>query len=211
MMLPSPVFIRSQLDRAKGLREGYRTCLVGIQDEIKRLEKEETLLGLVETLLQKLIDQEVTSGIQAVERLQTEGLQAVFEDQDLRVKSSVELQRGKVSVNLVTVQRHNSGQEIEGDSGDAFGGAVSTVQSILLRIIILMRRGLRPLLLLDETLPAFDHNYVINMGTFLSVLCRRLGMDILLVTHNPLLTEAADVSYNLSKYKKGVVRVERVR
>jgi len=202
--------IRSSLDRAIGLRDGLRSRLDLTRKDIKRLESEDTLLALVQALLQRLIDQEVTVGVQAVERLQTEGLQAVFGDQDLRVRSVVEVQRGKVSVDLLTVQKHAAGHEVEGLSGDAFGGAVATVQSVLLRIILILRRGLRPLLLLDETLPAFDHNYVTNMGIFLSVLCRRLGMDILLVTHNPALAEAADHSYRLVR-KNGSVKVEAVR
>jgi ABC-type thiamine transport system ATPase subunit len=60
---------------------------------------------------------------------------------------------------------------------------------------------------LDETLPAFDHNYVVNMGAFLSALCSKLNMDILLVTHNPALVEAADHAYRLVR-KNGSVKVE---
>ena len=72
-----------------------------------------------------------------------------------------------------------------------------TVQSVLLRIIVLLRRDMRPLLLLDESLPAFDAHYVTNMGRFLSLLCKRVGMDILLVSHNPALVEAADKAYTI--------------
>lgn len=208
-MIPSPTALQSQLDQALGLRKGAVARLDGTKAEIKRLEAEETLLVLVQTLLQKMIDKEVTAGVQAVEHLQTEGLQAVFGDQDLRVRAEVDIQRGKVSVDLVTVQKH-AGHEVEGLSGDAFGGAVATVQSALLRIIIMLRRGLRPLLLLDETLPAFDHNYVVNMGMFLSILCRRLDMDILLVTHNPALVEAADKAYRLV-LRNGGVKAELTR
>ncbi len=210
MSIPSPAVLRSKLDRALGLRDGVQSSFDLTCGEVQRLESEETLLTLVQALFQQLIDQEVTLGVQAVEKLQTEGLQAVFGDQDLSVKSVVEIQRGKVSVDLVTTQRYPTGQEVEGLSGDAFGGAIATVQSVLLRIIILFRRDLRPLLLLDETLPAFDHNYVINMGAFLSALCRRLGVDILLVTHNLALAEAADHAYRLG-YKNGSVKAEVVR
>ena len=83
------------------------------------------------------------------------------------------------------------------------------MQSILLRIIIILRRGLRPVLLLDESLPAFDGNYVSNMGHFLSVLCQRLGMDILLVTHNPALVESADKGYRIIR-KNGEARFEEI-
>ena len=74
----------------------------------------------------------------------------------------------------------------------------------------MMRRGLRPLLMLDESLPAFDHNYVVNMGRFLSTLCQRVGMDVLLVTHNQALVEAADNAYRLVP-RRGSVKLESAR
>ena len=210
-MLPSAQGLRSRLDRATGQRDGLRSRAAAARTQIKQLEEEEALLVLVTTFLQQLIDQEVTLGVQAVECLQTEGLQTVFGDQDLRVKAVVEIQRGKVSVDLLTVQTYKDGHEIEGAPGDAFGGAVATDQSNLLRVIILLRRGLRPILLLDETLPAFDANYVTNAGRFLSAVCKRLGMDILLVTHNPALVEAADHAYRLVRKNGSGVKVEVTR
>ena len=208
--LPTATDLRSQLDRAIGLRDGVRSRLEATQQDVRQLESESALLDLVTELFRRLIDQEVNIGVQAVEKLQTEGLQTVFDDQDLKVRAQVNVERGKVSVDLLTMQKLPSGAEIEGLSNDAFGGAVSTVQSVLLRVIIMLRRGLRPLLLLDETLPAFDANYVVNMGRFLSALCSRLEMDILLVTHNPALVEAANKAYRIVK-KSGAAKFEKIR
>lgn len=202
--------IRATLERVKAVRDANALALTKVGKEISRLDAEGLLLDAVETFLRTLIDQEVTVGVQAVEQLQTEGLQAVFDDQDIRVKANVEIQRGKVSVDLVTMQTHPGGAEVEGSPNDAFGGAVSTVQSVLLRLIIVLRRGLRPLLLLDESLPAFDANYVTNMGSFLATLCKRLGMDILLVSHNPAMVEAADHAYRITK-RNGHAKFERLR
>jgi len=208
MELPSVTILRSQVDRVLGRRDGVQIKLGKVEDEIRVLEQEQLLLDLVAALLRRLVDQEVTIGIQAVEKLQTEGLQTVFEDQDLRIRAEVGEKQGKVSVDLLTVQR-TGGLEVEGVSNDVFGGAISTVESILLRIIIMFRRGLRPVLFLDEALPAFDSNYISNMGQFLSVLCSRLGMDILAVTHDPMLVEAADRGYRIVKHGN-VARFEAV-
>lgn len=195
------------MERAKGLREGVLDRLASNKKDILRLEQEGSLLDSVAEIFRQLLDQEVTVGVQAVEQLQTEGLQAVFDDQDLSVRAQVEVQRGKVSVDLLTVQKTPEGAEIEGLSNDAFGGSVSTVQSVLLRLILILRRGLRPVLILDETLPAIEVKYVINMGKFLSMLCKRLGVDILLVAHDPALVEAADHAYRIVK-KNGHVKFE---
>lgn len=204
---PSASALRASLEKARTLRGSVVSRLDSVQKDISRLEAEGILLDAVETFIRQLIDQEVTVGVQAVEQLQTEGLQAVFDDQDIRVRAQVEVQRGKVSVDLLTVQKHSDGLEVEGLSNDAFGGAVSTVQSVLLRLIIVMRRGLRPVLLLDESLPAFDANYVTNMGSFLSTLCKRLNVDILLVSHNSAMVDAADKAYRIVK-KDGHAKFE---
>jgi len=201
--------LRSRFDRAKTLRDAATTRLAASRKKVIDLEQEIILLDAVQALFQKYIDQEVNIGVQAVTQLLTEGLQAVFNDQDIQVKANVELERGKVAVNLITAQTPvGSDEEIEGDSNDSFGGSVATVQSVLLRVIIVYRRGLRPLLLLDETLGAFDPNYIINMGTFLNTLCKRLDMDILDVTQTPSLIETANKAYRISRRDDMVVFTE---
>ncbi len=197
--VPSLINFRSKADQAKGRRDAVDLALRETRSEIHRLSDEEELLDLVAGLFRTLIDREVTTGVQAVERLQTEGLQAVFPDQNLKVRANVDVQRGKVSVDLLTQQVLPSGESIEGLSTDSFGGSVLTVQSILLRIIVMLRRGLRPILLLDEALPAFDENYIGNFASFLTVLCQKLNIDILVITHNQALFEAATHSYRIVK------------
>ncbi len=207
--LPDIGSLRAKVERASALRQAARSRKLSIQEDIRTLGDETELLLLVASLFRTLIDAEVTMSVQVVERLMTEGLQAVFPDQDLAVRADVDTKRGKISVDLITVQTQGD-LVIEGLSSDAFGGAVSTVESVLLRILVMQRRGIRPFLLLDESLPAFDSNYVINMGHFLSMLCKRLEMDVLLVTHNTALVEAADRAYRVVK-RSGASQFERLR
>lgn len=208
--LPDVTRLRSQADRLAGARDAAVQRVADTRKAIKDLEDEAELLALVQGILRTLIDKEVTAGVEVVEKLMTEGLQAVFHDQKLSVESEVNILRGKVSVDLVTVQERQDGTIIRGVPNDAFGGAVATVMSVLLRIIVMKRRGLRPLLLLDESLPAFDGNYVQNMGEFLQLICERLDIDILLVTHNPALVDASNRAYRIVRTKTGA-RFERMR
>lgn len=196
--------LRSKVDRALGLQDAAIKRLGTVEKEVRTLESEAEVLHLVTELFRQLIDQEVTEGVKAVEDLQTEGLRTVFSDQDLAVRADVEVQRGKVSVDLITSQKLSDGTVVEGMSNDSFGGAVTTVQSVLMRVIVVLRRGMRPLLVMDESLPAFDDGYVNNMGEFLSLVCGRLGLDVLLVTHNPALVEAGDHAYRIVRTKAGI-------
>jgi len=195
--------LKSQLERAKTLRDAADNRLKETRQTLKRLNDDLVTLDGVQAIFQKLIDQEVNIGVQAVVQLLTEGLQTVFNDQNLEVKADVAVERGKVAVDLITrqVPSLNSSPDdvIEGDCNESYGGSVATVQSVLLRVIILLRRGLRPALWLDETLGAFDPNYVINMGNFLNTLCDRLGMDLLDVTQNSTLLETAKKAYVIKR------------
>src|SRR3989344_7838451 len=127
----SPIdHLRSKADRLVGARAAVLRQVADAKKSIKELETESALLSLVQAALRLLIDKEVTAGVQAVEKLLTEGLQTVFTDQDLAVESEVNVSRGKVSVDLLTVHTRPDGTVIKGVSNDAFGGAVATVQSI---------------------------------------------------------------------------------
>lgn len=210
MPLPSIDHLRSRADRLVGARDAARQRVASTRQAIQDLENEGELLNLVQGVLRALIDKEVSAGVEVVEKLMTEGLQAVFHDQKLSVQSEITVSRGKVSVDLLTVHERPDGEVIKGVPNDAFGGAVATVMSVLLRVIVMRRRGLRPFLLLDESLPAFDAGYVQNMGEFLQLICARLGLDILLVSHNPSLVDAADRAYRIVRTKSGA-RFEKMR
>lgn len=201
--LPDITGLRSKVDRATALRDDAVRRYEEVKTEIRSLENEEELLGLVSELFRRMIDLEVTTGVKAVEKLQSEGLQSVFTDQDISVEAEVDVVRGKVSVDLTTVQNRPDGSTIKGSSTEGFGGSVTTVQSVLLRLTVILRRGLRPLVLLDEALPAFDAEYIVNVGDFLKVLCDRLGVDILMVTHNIPLWESVNSAYRAVRHPKG--------
>jgi ABC-type dipeptide/oligopeptide/nickel transport system ATPase subunit len=192
----------------KGKRDSLVQMRSNLIYEIDNLEADLLVLEQVVGIFQTLVDLEVKNGVAAVESILTDGLRSVFDDQDLSVKAELELSRGKVSVDLTTIQRHIQ-SVVEGSGPDTFGGSVVTLQSILLRTIIILRRGLRPVLFLDETLPAVDSNYTANIAVFLSDLCKKLGMDILVVTHNPTLFEMADNRYKIVR-KNGESWFEKV-
>ena len=191
--------LRSLADRAIGFRDAIQRSVDSSRKEVKRLEAEDEILALTSKLLRTLMDMQVTDAKKVVETLLTEGLQNVFINQDLRVRADVEEVRGKVAMNLVTVERHEDGKVTEGLSDESNGGAVTTVQSVLMRIITTMKRDQRRILALDESLPAFDDDYVIEMMRFLQQICERLGFDIIMVTQNKTLTSYANTAYDLHK------------
>jgi len=199
LVLPDLTRARALANKAVAYRDAVDRQIKENKDSIKTLENEEELLNLVSSLIRQLIDTEVTDGVKAVEKLQTEGLQEIFYDQDLSVRAEVEESRGKVAVTLFTTEARADGSIVEGQSDRSFGGSVTTMQSILMRITVIFRRDMRPLLLLDETLVAVADKYVDRAAKFLSTLCSRLGLDVLIISHDDALVGAAHHAYHVDK------------
>lgn len=198
------------LARTEAVRDSLKKNVSTIEGRILDLDVEIALLDRVADLFRVLIDKEVIENARTAQDLLTEGMRAIFDDLDLSVRAEVDVQRGKVSVDLVTVEKHKNGTVTEGLSTESYGGSLATIQSVLLRIVVLNRRGLRPLLLLDESLAAVAEHYVPRVGRFLALLSERLGLDILSVSHNPVLVEAATRAYRIQK-KDGEASLKQIR
>lgn len=193
--------LREDYIRTKALIDTHKKQHEELLEQVLDLKHRTDILDKTCSVLRGLIDHEMVANITTAETLLTEGLQHIFDDLNLSVRADTSIQRGKVSVDFVTVQEHTTGMITEGSSMDVYGGSVSTVQSTLLRIVVLTRRSLRPLLLLDESLSAVAERYVPRVGNFLRTLSEKLNLDILVVTHNPTLVEQADVAYRIKKIK----------
>jgi DNA repair exonuclease SbcCD ATPase subunit len=161
-------------------------------------------------ILDKLAEDEVQRGVATYASLLEEGLRAIFPEQQVGLKPEVTKLRGKVAVKLKTTFKGQDGIEVESDEIDAFGGAVTTIQSLLLRISLILKRDLRPLLILDETFPAVDGDRVEILVNFLKVLCERLGMDILCITHDQSIAEGADIGYRIAPSSEGA-KLKRIK
>lgn len=197
--IPSIDDLVSRANQALGFKRSVEQQLEITEKEVKRLTAEEEILVLTSKMLRTLMDLEVNEAREAVEKLLTDGLQSVFNDQDLAVRADVEESRGKVSMNIVTVEKHDGGYSTEGPAISSNGGAVASVQSVLMRIITTMKRDLRNILVLDETLSAFHRTYIPGMMEFLTTMCERLGFDIVVVTHNDLVPGYASTAYDVRK------------
>jgi len=167
-----------------------------LENEIAFLELDKDKKTEAGVILDTLAQDEVERGVSTYISLLEEGLKAIFPEQEVGLTAEISKVRGKVAVNLKTTFKGQDGL-------DAFGGAVTTIQSLLLRISLILKRNLRPVLILDETFPAVDENRVEILVDFLKILCQRLGMDILCITHDPTISDNCDIGYKITPSKNG--------
>lgn len=174
-----------------------------LSNEITLLENQLDICLQSNALLDKISEEEIEQGIKTYVSLLEQGLKAIFPEQKVGLSAQVDKVRGKISLRLKTTFEGEDGIIVEGEGIDSFGGAVSTVQSLLLRISLILKRKLKPILVLDESFPAIDEERVVLLINFLKVLCEKLGMEILCITHNNLICENATLSYKIYPSKDG--------
>jgi hypothetical protein len=202
--------LASRFYRLKTLKETCSRRISSLEDEIAFLELEQDKKMEAGLILDQLAEDEVQQGVATYIDLLQEGLKAIFPEQEVGLSAEITKLRGKVAVKLKTTFKGQDGIEVEGDGLDAFGGAVTTIQSLLLRVSLILKRNLRPLLILDETFPAVDGERVEILVDFLKVLCERLEMDILCITHDHSIAEGADIGYRIAPSKEGA-KLKRIK
>lgn len=145
---------------------------------------------------------------QAVESLCTRGLQAVFQ-KPLEFKMHFKVLRGQPECSFSVISRVGD-EPVEMDIPNSFGGGLAVVCAVLLRVVVLkylVEQGkVAPLLVLDEPLAALSPDYSAgeaeslrsHMAEFLGSVSRELGVQILMVTHEPDYEDAADMYYEFA-------------
>jgi len=151
-----------------------------LEKEITDLESETRILDKVVELFKHLLDDLIVDNVKKVEDLVTYGLKVAFPDQDLKFEAQVKRGKGKIGLEFKTIK---NGQ-IVGEVLETFGGSIATIESFLLRLIVIIKLSLRRIIILDESFNAVDSEYSSNVSKLLREMCEKLNFDMLLVTQN---------------------------
>lgn len=178
--------IEKSLEESKN---GYK-----VQEEV--LDVLRTYSSLKEQVLREKVDKVVTKG-----------LRIIFGE---RYKSKMEfgISRGQAVINPKVVSEVD-GEELITSVEGARGGGLVNVVSVLYQVLVLslVRPKQRQVLFLDEPFRNLSECYLETTGNFLRQLCEKVDMQIVLITHRPVLTEMADRKYMFT-LQRGVTEVE---
>lgn len=178
------------------LRDRLDSELATKEKQVTELTEEIEVLTKTLELFRHLMDLLVVKQTQVIEGVVTEGLKAIFHDIDLAFEAEVGPKYNKIAVDFFIRQGPKEDSlSHRGRPLDAFGGGPSSVASLALRILTVLRLKLWPFLVLDETLAAVSDEYTDPTGQFLQTLARKMGLDVLLVTHKQGYLDHADTAY----------------
>jgi hypothetical protein len=141
------------------------------------------------------MDKLVLDQVKSIEDIVTEGLKSIFFDQQLKFEAEVSQKYNKVAIDFFFRQGADA-TAVRGHPLESFGGGPSSIASLVLRLLSLLRLKRTPVILLDETLGAVNGDeYIDAAGRFLHKLASTTGIDILYVSQKATFVDHADVAY----------------
>ncbi len=181
-------------ERLRIVRDQVAKDLKTKRKEIRALSARIEVLTKVGELFRALMDKLVLNQVQTVEGVVSEGLRAIFYDQDLALESEVTQRYNRVAIDFF-LRQGDEDMAIRGKPLESFGGGPTSVAALIIRVMTLLKLKRWPILLLDETLAAVSDDYLDQTAMFLQKLAASTATDILLVTHKPAFLDHADVAY----------------
>jgi hypothetical protein len=196
--------LQRKTDQIDGFYKALQSQEAQLKGQMDDIKEEIDVLTKTSTVLKHLLDVMVKDEIARMSSLITYGLKTIFHDQNLTFSPKIVKKNEKMHIELKT---EDDGKERDFES---FGGSVAVIESFLLRILCILKKGYAKILFLDETFAAVGDIYIANTCRFINELCKKLKMDVLLVTWQSEFEQGADHVYKVKKTSTGIV-VEKMR
>lgn len=191
---------RWELTALSGEAKVVLTSAHRIKAEIEELQ--ETILTMDKSgiVLNSIGEERQLKAQDTIEQLVTTGLQQIFDDTlSFHIIQSVKAKAA--SVEFVVRTTLVGGGVVDTPVMDARGGGLAATIGFLLRVVILLLKNGKDrdnILILDETFAHVSDEYLEGVGEFLRQLVDTTGIQIVMVTHQPVFGEYADAVYRFT-------------
>ena len=195
--------LKEALQIKKGVRQRIETELEAKETKLKQLqtdlfsyEKARAIMQLVAKETQEQLEYKISE-------LVSLGLSAIF-DNPYELVLNYEIKRGKTEADLLFKRGDNVVKPML-----ASGGGAVDVAAFGLRVAIwsLKSPRSRNTLIFDEPFSFLSKRHQRKAGELLSEISSKLGIQIIMVTHNQEFISAADKVFNVKK-ENGISKVE---
>jgi hypothetical protein len=197
---------RQFLDRQAGRAQKVATDGLAVEATIEDLEHQVDVHAKTAALLTSIGEQAQESAREQFEALATQGLQYIFGGEySFRFEAG---ESGGQATLEPLIRSEHDGRVIETTVTDARGGGYAQVTGFVLRLVMVkLSPKARDLLALDESFSMVAQSLEPRVAGFLREAARRLGMQIILVTHSAVYADYADARYRLVLGRDGVTQV----
>lgn len=197
MLQPALEDLNRVVIKMEALRDAAKAEAAVLDKRLKVGLETETQLQSLKEYVDRFTDEYQHRVIAFVEQLVSDGLHDVF-DESLAFVVVQKERNNQVTYDFV-IRDAYAGVEVDPITGK--GGGCVEVVAVLLRVILLYlnRHRLRQVLVFDENLSHLALEYVPQMASLLRGLADKLGMQIILVTHQTGFVDAADTVVRVKK------------
>ena len=173
---------RSKIDANLILLRAAESELIKVNEAIDKEKQYKKSLSEATKILRDLYEQTQERFHGQVQQIVSYCLKEVFGEEAYEFRINFTQKRNQVEASLVFVR---DGEEF--DPLQAAGGGVLAVACFALRmaVLYLMRRDVRPIMILDEPFSQVSKEYREAMAALLERTSEEFGMQYIIITHSP--------------------------
>lgn len=187
---------RRDLDRQAGRAQQVARAGKRAEAEIARCEEMAGVYAMTAALLTRIGEKAQESARQMFEDLTTRALRAIFGG-DLSFHLVPGETGGQVTLEPV-IRSEFGGEVLETGVLGARGVGMAVVIGFVLRLVmVILTPGVRKILFLDETFAFVGASYRRSLACFLREVAGENGVQVFMITHDPVYAEEADVLVRL--------------
>jgi len=194
--------VKSALSYQKGVRDNIQQQIETHERRLTTIVQLTDLYNKTSLLLQRVSTFSRESVATIFETMVTEALQSILETNSLQFKVHFVQTKNRVDVHF---KLYDTVLQRELDVMKSFGGGVKDIISTILRIMVLElhKPAIHGPIILDEVGRNISKEYQANFGTFLQSFSQKLNRQIILVTHSPIIAQAAEKTIKVTKNAQG--------
>lgn len=193
-----------------GKKEKCEQELISLECEIDECESKLDSINKASVVIRELVRQARSEFGDEVNTLVTLVVTSIFSE-NFRFELDMATEGGRLQCTPKIIETID-GIESEYTPKDDMGGSVLDSIGFALRVIFhkFQKHRTRPLFLLDEPAKFTGHGELLtNTGKMLAELSHSLGLQIVVITHEPELVRNGDISYSISR-KQGISTAEKL-
>lgn len=195
--------IKERFHKLEGKKETLNTLLEKNKKKVAAFQKKKIAIEKAQAIIQEVAKSTQENLKFHIEDIVQMGLDICFDD--IKFVLDFELKRGRTEANIYFEVNDEKINPM-----DAFGGGVLDIVSFSLRVACWSLSNKDNTLILDEPIKNLDAENMPKAIELLKQLSEKLGIQFIVITHNDLISEAANTVYKVIK-KDSVSTVKRIK
>lgn len=197
---------RQYLDRQAGRAQRVAADGLAVEAAIAVLEAQVDVCAKTSALLTTIGEQAQESARGQFEALATQALQFIF-GEEFSFRFEVGESGGQATLEPLVWSRHGA-RVIETTVTNARGGGMAVIIGFVLQLVMVkLSPKIRDIMFLDEPFVFVSESFAGRLAEFLREVADRIGVQLVMITHDRIYAEHADVRVRFALGKDGMTQV----